>query len=95
MPYRFNNQCTIKDFVCMKDIYNNAIYIIDSNTQQLIRAKDSDEYVIERLVFVYNLQNPVPLDDSYTPDDILEKSINRILKKGTHCRCWMVCMQMM
>lgn len=94
MHYRFNHQCTIKDFVCMEDIYNNAIYVIDPDTQQLRQAKNPDEYVTERLAFVYNCQDSIPLDDSYTPECILEKPVNRKIKKGTHCRCWMVCMQM-
>ena len=54
MHYRFNNQCTVRDFVCMEDIQNNAIYVVDPDTQQIRYAKDPDEYVTERLVFVYN-----------------------------------------
>ena len=87
MHYRFNNQCTIKDFVCMEDIQNNAIYVIDPNTQQIRYARDPDEYVTERLVFVYNVQpcmkNRLTLLD-----------VNHKIEKGSHCRCWIVCMQM-
>lgn len=86
MHYRFNYQCTIKDFVCMEDIYNNAIYVIDPDTQQLRRAKDPDEYVTERLAFVYN--PPYPLYD------LVPSGTNCKIKKGTRCRCWMICMQM-
>ena len=87
MHYRFNNQCTIKDFVCMEDIQNNAIYVVDPDTQQIRYAKDPDEYVTERLVYVYNPTLPIgnrliPLDTNYK------------IEKGTHCRCWIVCMQM-
>ena len=72
----------------MEDIQNNAIYVVDPNTQQIRYAKKPDEYVTERLVFVYNTQ-------TYNgKDGFVFSNINHKIKKGTHCRCWLVCMQM-
>lgn len=87
MHYRFNQQCTVRDFVCMEDIQNNAIYVIDPNTQQIRRAKYPDEYVTERLVYVYNYAIA-------TGNEIIAPPINRKIEKGTLCRCWIVSMQM-
>lgn len=87
MHYRFNHQCTVRDFVCMEDIQNNAIYVVDPDTQQLRYAKDPDEYVTERLVFVYNYAIA-------TGNELIAPPINYKIEKGTHCRCWIVSMQM-
>ena len=58
------------------------------------RAKDPDEYFTERLVYVNNLQDTIPLDDTFRYECMIEKPVNRTLKKGTLCRCWVVSMQM-
>jgi predicted double-glycine peptidase len=71
----------------MEDIQNNAIYVVDPDTQQIRYAKDPDEYVTERLVFVYNPVIP-------TWDRPVALEMNHRIEKGTHCRCWIVCMQM-
>ena len=71
----------------MEDIQNNAIYVVDPNTQQIRHAKDPDEYVTERLVYVYN--STFPIGERLIPLDM-----NHKIEKGTHCRCWIVCMQM-
>lgn len=93
MHYRFENQCTIKDFICSEDIRNNGIYVVDPGNQMIRYARSPDEYITERLVFVYNIC------DQYFYDGNLENPYrappeNHKIPKGTRCRCWIVCMQM-
>lgn len=69
MHYRFQNQCTIRDFECMEDIQNNAIYAVDPKYQKIRKAKDPNEYFLEILVYVNNIPESIETDE------------NRIIKK--------------
>ena len=92
MHYRYEYQCTVKSFECLEDIQNNAIYVVDPVLQKIRRAENPDEYFTERLVYVNNPQVFNPNLPMYGECNKVNE--NRIIPKGTMCRCWIVCMQM-
>lgn len=69
-------QGTIADFKAGEDIKNNDIYILDSATREIRKAKNCDEWLTCQLVYVYNYS-------------LIDMESNNDIKKGTLCRCWL------
>lgn len=65
---------TIVDFKAGEDIKNNDIYILDSVTQEVRKARDCDEWLTCQLVYVNNVS--------------FNNTIDFDINKGDMCRCW-------
>lgn len=77
MLHRFNYG-TIVDRKAGENIKNNDMYILDSVTREIRKARDSDEWLTCQMVYVNNIS---PRNDNVIDFDI---------SKGEMCRCWIV-----
>jgi len=68
-------QGIISDHRAMEDINNNDIYVLDPFTNEVRKARDCDEWLTCKIVYVYS----VPY-----------REFDGVIRKGEHCRCWMV-----
>ena len=73
MLHRFNYG-TIVDRKAGENIRNNDIYILDPETREIRKARNSDEWLTCQLVYVNNMR--------------LDNVINFDIAKGEMCRCW-------
>lgn len=80
----------VKDYIAGEDIKNNDIYIVDTDTQQIRKPKNPDEWFYCQIVYVYETNRPwvmKGISDGYVISQ--EMIDNGTIKKGGRCRCWL------
>lgn len=76
MHHRYENGLIV-DYEAGEKLQNNAFYIIDNETQNIVVPKHPDDWLNNQVIYVYNAP-------------MVGQPINHTINPGEICRCWKV-----